>query len=170
MTQRAPAARQVRWWSMSRLTGRRVLVILCFFFGCVFAVNGVFLYLALDSHPGTTAVDAYREGLGYNRTLERAELQKERGWDARIGNEGGHVLLRVTDMAGSPVTDLRGLARTGRPASAREDRTVELVEIAPGIYRPAGASLKAGRWQVVFEVTDPAGHPFRWEGQVMVAP
>ena len=40
------------------LTGRRVLAMLVGFFLLIFTVNGVFVYLSLSSHPGTTARDA----------------------------------------------------------------------------------------------------------------
>ena len=42
-----------------RITGRMVLVGLLTFFGVVFAVNGVFVYFALDSWPGLTTEAAY---------------------------------------------------------------------------------------------------------------
>ena len=138
------------------------------FFLLIFAVNGVFLYFSLATHPGTTARDAYREGLEYNRVLERAERQRALGWRARILAEGGTVRLRLRDAAGAAVSGLAGRVRAGRPASDSEDRVRAAVETAPGVYRVEGPPFAPGRWTVVFEMRDGAGRSFRAEDGIMV--
>ena len=153
---------------LGELTGRRVLALLLGFFLLIFAVNGVFVYFSLTSHPGTTARDSYREGLEYNRVLERAERQRALGWRARIVAEGGTVRLRLQDAAGAAVTGLAGKVRVGRPASNSEDRVANSVEIAPGVYQVGGPPFAPGRWTVVFEMRDGAGRSFRAEDGIMV--
>ncbi len=138
------------------------------FFLLVFAVNGVFIYFSLTSHPGTTARDAYREGLEYNRVLERAERQQALGWRAEILEEGGRVRLRLRDAAGAAVAGLVGKAEVGRPASDAEDRTLNIAEIAPGRYEAAGPTLEPGRWKVVIEMQDGTGRRFRAEDEILV--
>lgn len=138
------------------------------FFLLVFAVNGVFIYVSLSSHPGTTTRDAYREGLEYNRVLERAERQQALGWRAEVLQEGGTVRLRVRDAAGAAVRGLVGSLHAGRPASDAEDRTLATVETVPGTYEAEGPPFGPGRWTVVFEMRDGAGRRFRAEDGVLV--
>ncbi len=156
-------------WRSGVLTGRRVFVLLLGFFLLIFAVNGVFVYVSLRSHPGTTARDAYREGLEYNRVLERAERQQALGWRAQILEEGGAVRLRVQDVAGAAVVGLAGEVQVGRPASDVEDRKLAAVETVPGSYEATGTPLAAGRWKIVFEMKDGAGRHFRVEDELLVA-
>ena len=55
-----------------RITGRMVLVGLLTLFGVVFAVNGVFVYFALDSWPGLATEAAYEQGLAHDQSLAEA--------------------------------------------------------------------------------------------------
>lgn len=153
---------------VGELTGRRVLALLVGFFLLVFAVNGVFVFFSLTSHPGTTSRDAYREGLEYNRVLESAERQQALGWRAQVLERDGTVRLRLQDADGAAVGGLAGKAEIGRPASDAEDRILDVVETVPGRYRAAGAPLGPGRWKVVFEMADGAGRRFRAEEEVLV--
>ena len=150
------------------LTGRRVLAMLVGFFLLIFAVNGVFVYLSLSSHPGTTARDAYREGLEYNRVLERAERQRALGWRAQIVQEGGTVRLRLRDAAGAAVSGLAGRVHAGRPATDSEDRILPAVETALGVYEAEGPPFAPGRWTVVFEMRNGDGRRFRAEDGITV--
>lgn len=150
------------------LTGRRVFAMLLGFFLVVFAVNGVFLYFSLSSHPGTTARDAYREGLEYNRVLESAERQQALGWRAQILEEDGTVRLVLQNTAGAAVAGLAGRAQVGRPASDSEDRILDTAETAPGTYEARGSRLGPGRWKVAFEMEDGAGGRFRVEDEILV--
>ena len=155
-----------RWFG--ELTGRHVLAMVVGFFLLIFAVNGVFVYVSLSSHPGTTTRDAYREGLEYNRVLERAERQQALGWRSEVLQEGGTVRLRVRDATDAAVRGLVGNVHAGRPASASEDRTLATVETAPGTYEAEGPPFGPGRWTVVFEMRDGAGRRFRAEEGILV--
>ena len=138
------------------------------FFLLVFAVNGAFIYFSLTSHPGTTVRDAYREGIEYNRVLERAQRQQALGWRAEVRERNGTVRLHLRDAAGAAVAGLAGAVQAGRPASDSEDRTLDIVETASGIYEAAGPPLAAGRWRVVIEMRDRAGRRFRAEDEILV--
>ena len=163
MSIRSTMKRRAFGWRSEELTGRRVLAMLVGFFLLIFTVNGMFIYFSLSSHPGTTARDAYREGLEYNRLLEQAERQRALGWRARIQADGGAVRLRLRDAGGAPVSGLVGKIDAGRPASDADDRTFATVETAPGIYEAEGPPFLPGRWRVAFEMRDAAGRRFRAE-------
>lgn len=155
-----------RW--PGELTGRQVFAMLLGFFLLIIAVNGVFIYLSLSSHPGTTTRDAYREGLEYNRVLERAARQQSLRWQARILAEGGTVSLELTDAGGRAVRELAGTVQAVRPTRDGEDRSHAAVETAPGTYGVEGPPLAPGRWTVVFELEDGAGRRFRAENAILV--
>ena len=61
------------------VTGRHVLMMMLGFFGVIFAVNGVFAFLAIDTFTGLETEQAYLKGLDYNRTLTAAAEQRTTG-------------------------------------------------------------------------------------------
>ena len=127
------------------LTGRHVLAIIVAFFLVIFAVNGVFVYVSLQSHPGVTSDDAYRKGLDHNRTLD----QNARGWRIAVSVESGIVELRLSDRAGAPLTGLAVIGEARRPVHDRADKKLILKETGPGLYSAAETKLPAGRWELV---------------------
>lgn len=149
------------------LTGRHVLAFLVAFFLVIFAVNGIFVYVSLNSHPGVTSEDAYRKGLDYNRTLERADQQNARGWQTTVAREAGVVVVTVSDRNGAPLTGLaiRGEAR--RPVHDRADTALVMTETAPGRYS-AGTILAAGRWELVLTATAEGLPDYRIERSLVV--
>ena len=129
------------------LTGRHVLAMIVAFFLVIFAVNGVFVYVSLNSHPGVISEDAYRKGLDYNRTLERADRQNARGWRTTVRLDGGFVIATLTDRNGAPLTGLAVRVEAHRPVHDRSDTSLVLRETAPGSYR-ALTALASGRWEL----------------------
>lgn len=83
------------------------------FFLVLFAVNGVFVYLAVDTHTGSVSEEPYADGLKYQQTIDLLEKSKELGWstDLQISQrtkEGLHffkILLR--DQDGIAIEDLK---------------------------------------------------------------
>ncbi|MBU2531541.1 MAG: FixH family protein [Alphaproteobacteria bacterium] len=139
------------------IQGWHVLAAMIAFFGVIFAVNGVFLVMALDTHTGIVSKQPYRKGLDYNRRIAADERQKELGWsgDVTIGAEGQSVQLVVTDRYGRPVPALAVTGFIGRPSTAQHDLEVVLrEEPAPGTYVAALPTLPAGNWLVQFEARE----------------
>lgn len=157
-------------WSLRPLTGRKVLAILLGFFGVIFAVNGVFLYVSLETHPGIVTDDAYRKGLHYNRALEEVDRQRALGWTATIAVDRGRVTVRMRGAGGAPLAGLSAALAAHRPASDADDRTLALTEAGPGVFRADGPPLAHGRWTLQFTATDAAGHRFASEHTILVMP
>lgn len=134
------------------ITGRTVLFGMLAFFGTIFAVNGAFVYFALDSWPGLRYDNAYERGIHYNKILDAAKTQSALGWHSIItvrNDDGGHLLeARVIGADGAPVTGLQIKAQLSRPTHEGMDSMLDLSAAAtPGTY---GATLKLpepGRWQ-----------------------
>lgn len=147
------------------ITGRRVLVWLLLFFGTIVAVNGAFVYFALDTWPGLSTRRAYEEGLAYNKTLDAASAQHALGWKSVVDFEGAEsggrsLTVRMTDRDGAPVVGLAMTIELRRPVREDQDRMLVLVESEAGVYR-ARFEAMPGRWQAVIKAIDPGGTTYR---------
>lgn len=150
------------------LTGRHVLAMLVAFFLVIFAVNGVFVYVSLQSHPGVTSDDAYRKGLDHNRTLDHADRQKARGWTARVAVVDGIVELRLTDRSGAPLSGLVVEGEARRPVHDRTDTELVLRETGTGRYSAVRTKLSPGRWALVLMAVADGLPAYRIEDSVVV--
>jgi nitrogen fixation protein FixH len=129
------------------IAGRHVLWGLIGFFGVIFAVNALFVYVAEETFSGGDTSDPYRRGLNYNATLKAAERQVERGWqtDVAYDDKTGRLELSFLDKSALTITGLGIKATLSRPATDREDRRVAMVETSPGVYA-ANVTLAPGLW------------------------
>lgn len=143
-----------------RFTGRTALTLFLSFFGIVFAVNGVFVYVATESWRGIDTEDAYRRGLAYNETLARAEAQRALGWRTELSLEGARLVLRLADRVGEPLNGLEVTGVARRPVDAAADRPLVFEWVGDGVYR-AGSELPAhGQWDARISVTRRDGPPY----------
>ena len=150
------------------ITGRHVLIAMIVFFGVIFAVNGVFLYVSLETHPGVTTEDAYRKGLNYNRELDERDRQNALGWVVAVSHDGGIATVRLTGAGGGMLTGMTVALEAHRPASDAEDRVLAVEETAPGVFRATGPALSQGRWILLCRLSDAAGHRFHSETEILV--
>src|SRR5688572_466712 len=135
------------------LVGRHVLAAFVAFFGVIFAVNGVFLYMALSTHTGLVAQEPYRKGLHYNDRIAAAERQEALGWtsDVRLAPENGALTLALTSASGLPVSGLKISGAIGRPSTAQHDTKLALFETAPGRYAAEVGAREPGDWLLTLE-------------------
>lgn len=137
--------------SERRITGRTVLIWLIGFFSVIFAVNGVFLHLALNSFPGVVSETSYEDGLAYNDEIAAARAQAARDWSVagaveRSADGQAAVEVVAKDKAGNPLVGLLVTARLIRPASPEAARVLVLQEGELGRYGGTLSNLAAGRW------------------------
>lgn len=169
--QRPDAGRSFRW-------GPGLII---GFFAVIIALDAVFVTVAtggLDSRvsawllpkprqgesvssyfPGVTSHDYQKKEALYNEYLRRVEQQKERGWQVDYGWLGQAIKgqesifqVRAQDRHGFPISGATVSARFLRPSNQREDFTLSLAEVEPGLYRAATTPSLAGLWQVVILV------------------
>lgn len=140
------------------ITGRKVLLMMVAFFGVIFAVNGVFLYFAIDSWPGLTSDKAYVEGLQYNQVLESAERQAAVGWTSSLAVEtrdgGSAIRVTMTDASGDMLSGLKPMLSILRPVGQPDPILVAAHEVHPGVYETLMPTLEAGRWSIAVQVGD----------------
>jgi nitrogen fixation protein FixH len=114
----------------------------------------------VTSHfPGTVANDYFKKEALFNRYLDRLAEQQARGWQVRQGWLGTPTLgretvfqVKVTDADGRPVAGARVEGWFARPSDERQDRTVRLEAVEPGIYRARLALGLPGAWEVRLRV------------------
>ena len=142
---------------LTRLEGRHVLMSLIGFFGVMLIANGIFVYFALATFSGGDT-DPYRKGIHYDQTLQEAERQKALGWrtEVQYDDEKGRLQLSFLDKMAAPVTGLRVAAALSRPATDREDRSVDLAEMSQGVYA-ADVQLAPGLWVISIESSGGGG-------------
>ena len=170
MTGQIMSAEQVP--SKGKLTGWHVLLIMLGFFGVMFAVNGVFLYHAITSFPGEDVKKSYLQGLDYNHTLEAKAAQDQLGWSAAAGMVGSDLVFDLTDADGNPLIGYQVTTELRRAASTAHDQIVEMQPLQSGSYAVNLSDLPAGRWDVQFQVIDPAGDDivFRADKRIVITP
>lgn len=137
-----------------KLTGWHVLMIMLGFFGVIFAVNGVFLYNAINSFPGEDTKKSYLQGLNYNQTLAERTAQAELGWTAAAGVAGSELIFALNDAEGAALSSRRVVAQIRRAASKSGDVELILTYQGEGEYAGDISGLEAGRWDVRISVLD----------------
>lgn len=121
----------------------------------VVAVNGVLLFLALDTWSGLETEDSYRKGVAYNRALAGAKAQAALGWTMDLafvadggGGRRGDLTVRFRDGGGRAVTGLAVEARMIRPTHEGYDTTAALGHRGGGVYGAAITLPLSGQWTV----------------------
>ncbi|MEH6545470.1 MAG: FixH family protein [Sneathiella sp.] len=156
-----------------KLTGRHVAFMLAGFFGLMFAVNGVFVYFALNSFSGVSVSDAYRRGLAYNEELQAKEEQNARGWQhslefEQLGDDTGIIRLRLLDPDKRPIANLSILGTLRRPVIEEADKSVAFV-YADQLYITDLSDLEKGQWDITIQVQG-GGYavPYRLDKRIWV--
>lgn len=139
------------------LTGRRVLLAIAGFFLVIFAVNGVFLGLALSTNTGVVANEPYRKGLKYNERIAADARQAALGWTSEvlIDARDGRLVALLSDRDGKPISGLAATVKVGRSATDREDIKANLSETMPGQYEAKLSTLSSGNYVANLEVLEP---------------
>ncbi|HXZ68091.1 MAG TPA: FixH family protein [Alphaproteobacteria bacterium] len=148
------------------LKGWHVLAMLVAFFGVVFAVNGVFIYYALRTHPGDDVQDAYVAGVEYNRELAEKREQRKLGWQASLSvkadaRNGEFIEVAFVDAKGEPVLGLKVDAMLRSPVVASQDRPLKFVSTGPGRFRADVNEPPAAQWDLIIEARNDFGEVFR---------
>lgn len=146
------------------LTGRHVFFMLLAFFGFVFAVNGVMMAEAIKTNSGMVANEPYRKGLKYNERIAADQRQSELGWtsDVTFAPDGRSLVVVMNDRDGKPVSGFKASAVVGRPATDREDVTLNLIEEQPGRYTAPLPQRERGTYLASVAIKDAkteAGEP-----------
>lgn len=130
---------------LSAEKGTWVLLSFIAFFMVIIAVNGVFIYRALDSNSGVVTDNPYRKGLAYNQFLDDARRQPN--IDDQFLFDGGVVQWTLYQPDGMPL-EAEVTARFVRPVKEGLDFETALTPTAPGVYNVTPAWPVKGQWRV----------------------
>ncbi len=144
-----------------QVTGRMVLFSLIAFFGVVASVNGVMVYVALDTFPGLEVDSSYKVSQRYNKQIAKAKAQAALNWnvDAAIERNGdgtAHIRVLAQDKSGAPITGEIVTVKLHRPTITAADQNLVLSERSSGEYVANAAGIGAGNWNVTVEIADRA--------------
>ncbi len=143
---------------IKELTGRHVAFILTGLFGTVFAVNGVFAYLAITGFPGLETRSAYRKGLEFNEQIARSATLKDLGWTMAVERSDQKTLtLRFTGKHGGPLQVDDVAVTLFHPTYAGGDKSLPVKTTAPGIVAAAVDPATKGNRQLRIRADGPGG-------------
>jgi nitrogen fixation protein FixH len=161
MSTRGQAGDQVA--SGKPITGRKVLVMMIVGFGIIIAANMTMMFAATGTFPGLVVENSYVASQEWDR---KTAAQRALGWSAAADYAEGTLTVRMTGRDGAPVAGLRVTATVGRPATTRDDMTLELAE-RQGAYA-APVELGPGRWRIALQVAAESGAPFEADAEFTV--
>jgi len=140
------------------LTGRDVLVWLSVFFLCIIAVNVYFVVVSVATFRGEDEQKPYLQGIEYNQTLARRDVQAKLGWTANIAADrlaSGHVRVDITlkQANGAPSTVEKLVGELRHPSDENRDHQLHLVQVRNGEYIADVSGVSAGAWDVIVSTT-----------------
>ena len=95
-----------------------------------------------------TSKDYYAQELRYQHQMDRLQAGSEFDWDCRF--EDNRFVVRVrSDQHGVALEDVR--LQLYRPHDAKQDQTLGLTEVEPGVYEQALTTPAPGRWNLTVE-------------------
>lgn len=125
--------------------GRTVLISFILFFGLIIAVNSVFIYYALDSHPGIITENPYEKGLKFDETLNKAKNQPK--IENSVNYENGVLAWILKDTDGSPIDKANVTVKMLRPVEDGHDKVFTLEHVGNGRYEAKLDLQYKGSWQ-----------------------
>ena len=136
------------------LTGKHVAWFFVVFFGIIFTVNGVLVYLSQSSWTGLETDDAYRKGLKYNQKLSKSEAQNTIGWTMSLKRKdlakGSFSLTAIPrEKNGQGLAGLNISVKLKRPTHEGIDRDFPLKEQVPGTYTGKIDKVHLGQWHLI---------------------
>lgn len=154
------------------LTGRMVLLWLIGFFMIVFAANGVMMHFAISTFSGIEEVNAYSEGLSYDKQIREEHAQEARGWSVdlsqrRINAATSEFTIQQKDSNGAALAGLEVELLLEHPADRRRDMRLVLMPTPSGDYRQS-ANVDAGQWDVVAQITQNGQQMFRSRNRIVI--
>ena len=107
------------------LNGYHIFAAFAAFFGVVFAVNGIMVFMALSSWSGLSTDHPYERGLRYNKTLEAMAQRDALGWQETIvfTQPSAEPLSAVSNGAATNGAATNGAATNGAASDGAASRT-----------------------------------------------
>ena len=122
------------------------------FFVVLAILDGIFVYVASQTHTGVVSKNAYRDGLAYNETIKQSEAQDKLGWAADVSYQDGILSIGLLDRFQGPLEGASVEASFFRPTQDGFDFVKPMTEGDNGHYFTA-VEAQPGQWDVRIYVT-----------------
>jgi nitrogen fixation protein FixH len=123
-----------------------------------FTMNMVVIYLAQSNNPGLVTDDFYERGQDYERNMLKRQAQ-DPGWEMKVElpkkigvDEAVTSRFTLTDREGAPVEAVEVVFYAYRPADAKQDFSVPMQKVAPGVYQAEVRFPLKGAWDALVSV------------------
>lgn len=129
---------------MQKSFGRSVFFMFLAFFGLIILVNSVFIYNALDTHPGVITQNPYEKGLKYNEMLEKARSQPQ--IQSEINYQNGILSWTLRDESATYIENAHITVKLIRPIKDGDDIETVMDYKGDGLYEVALDLPFEGKW------------------------
>ncbi|MCB1960949.1 MAG: FixH family protein [Rhodocyclaceae bacterium] len=120
------------------------------FFPATAVVAGIAtIWIAIESNDGLVVDDYYKQGLGIQKTLDRAREASRLALSGDLRINDSTLTLNLRSGIGAPVADAVFVTLT-HPTQGGMDQTLSLIGQA-GSYTAQINPLQMGRWNVLIE-------------------
>jgi nitrogen fixation protein FixH len=131
-----------------QLSGRQFLFGLIGAFAVVFAVNGLFIYLALDTFSGLDIDNSFVQGISFEEEIQEAHEWKVEIDPTDLGKNVVRINVEIARVDGRPASPYSMDAEVRRAVAANNDQDITLTETTPRHYVGEVALAGRGQWQI----------------------
>ena len=132
-------------------------------FGVFLTANCIMIYIAATTWTGLTAKSAYRQGVEYNRTLDKRAAAKGLGWEIAVGFEPangltGTLQVRLRNRDGEALNGAKITGATYRPVAQGNDFALGSFDsLSGGRYATRATFPKPGLWEIRLKIVHKDG-------------
>ena len=154
------------------ITGKKVFLGFVGFFGLIFVVNAVMLWLAFSTWTGLDVESPYQFSQQYQNELDEVKQQNSLEWIVEVGTElnttGLKIEVQARDKFGNEVTGYAVVVKLSRPTQSSDDIIIELVEKNSGFYTGGVANVLTGQWDLITDFIENDVRVFRSKNRVFL--
>ena len=155
------------------ITGKKVLLSFVGFFGLIFGVNAVMLWLAFSTWTGLDVESPYQFSQQYQSELEEAKAQNLLNWSvevrAQLKADGQtRIEVQAKNSNGEELTGFEVVSKLSRPTQSRDDINIVLEETNFGNYTGELANELAGQWDLITDFYKNDVRVFRSKNRVFL--
>ncbi|MEJ2693720.1 MAG: FixH family protein [Candidatus Thiodiazotropha sp.] len=123
-----------------------------------FTMNVIMIYLAQSNNPGLVVEDFYERGQDYEKNMLKRQARNP-GWQMKVVlpkkigvDEAVVCRFEVTDKEGVPVDPAEVIFYAYRPSDAKQDFSVPMQKVGPGLYQADVSFPLKGAWDTLVSV------------------
>jgi nitrogen fixation protein FixH len=156
-----------------QLTGRKVFLMFCAFFGVIFIMNAIMMHFAFSTFGGIDAAGAYRANFLLTSNIAAADRQGRLNWRVdgnvrRNANGVAQISLAAIKPNGDPVDIKTVSIEMRRPADRRQDAAVTLQRIENNRVAGSATGVQPGQWDFIVTLFDRQGERFHSRNRLIL--